>query len=169
MQRSKICGGCNRTLSVKQFHKNKCHPDGFCTQCKDCKTAYGKKYWLINKKKLKVGRQKNYKMNKRKILDANLKRNAEKGWEYRIKERYGVTPKQYYAVLKKQGGGCYICGSTPKKRKLHIDHCHKTGQVRGLLCMRCNRGLSWFSDSPERLSRAAKYLKKNHKKHWEQK
>ena len=65
----------------------------------------------------------------------------------------------YDAQLVKQGGGCAICGARPKVRRLNVDHEHLSGAVRGLLCARCNRGLGWFADRPERLEGAALYLK----------
>jgi len=69
----------------------------------------------------------------------------------------GVTDEAYEALLEAQGGGCAICGAKPKTRRLHVDHDHATGKVRGLLCHRCNRALptwvtiAWLHD-------AAKYL-----------
>jgi hypothetical protein len=62
--------------------------------------------------------------------------------------------------LERQGGGCAICGRPPKVggRRLNVDHDHLTGAVRGLLCANHNRGLAWFSDSPDFLRIAATYL-----------
>lgn len=77
-----------------------------------------------------------------------------------LQKKYGITLKQYNAMLRKQKGGCWICKTKPKKRMLAVDHSHATGEVRGLLCHRCNRGLVWFSDKPERLHMAAEYLEK---------
>lgn len=55
-----------------------------------------------------------------------------------------LLPREYDALLAAQGGHCAICPSTPKSRRLHVDRDHRTGEVRGLLCMRCNRALpSW--------------------------
>ena len=54
---------------------------------------------------------------------------------------------------------CAICYSPPEgKRLLAQDHCHRTGQLRGFLCMRCNTGLGFFNDDPRLLRRAARYL-----------
>lgn len=64
----------------------------------------------------------------------------------------------YEAQLARQGGGCAICASTPKSRRLHIDHDHKTGVVRGLLCFPCNRLLLGAHRDPARLRAAAAYL-----------
>ena len=55
-----------------------------------------------------------------------------------------------------QDGKCLVCGGWDER--LNVDHDHKTDTVRGLLCQRCNVGLGWFEDDPERLNRAIKYL-----------
>jgi len=61
-------------------------------------------------------------------------------------KQLGVTDAEYARLLEAQGGGCAICGNPPKTRRLHVDHDHRTGQVRGLLCHRCNRALaSWVT------------------------
>lgn len=58
----------------------------------------------------------------------------------------GVTDAEYTALLTVQGGGCAICNAKPKTRRLHVDHDHATGEVRGLLCHRCNRALpTWVT------------------------
>jgi hypothetical protein len=72
----------------------------------------------------------------------------------------GVDDERYAIMLADQGGGCAICGATPKSRRLNVDHDHKTGAVRGLLCHACNRFLlpRW---TPERLRVAANYVERN--------
>lgn len=58
----------------------------------------------------------------------------------------GVTDEEYARMLAAQGGGCAICGAKPKTRRLHVDHDHASGKVRGLLCHRCNRALpTWVN------------------------
>jgi hypothetical protein len=58
----------------------------------------------------------------------------------------GITDADYAAMLARQYGGCAICGRPPKTRRLHVDHDHRTGAVRGLLCHRCNRNLpTWVT------------------------
>lgn len=59
---------------------------------------------------------------------------------------HALADDEYAAMLARQGGGCAICGTTPKTRRLHTDRDHKTGAVRGLLCHRCNRALpQWIT------------------------
>jgi len=77
--------------------------------------------------------------------------------------KYGLTAEQYKQRLADQGGGCAICAATSSRGKpgerLHVDHCHQSGRVRGLLCSECNRGIGHFRDDAERLERAAAYLR----------
>ena len=69
----------------------------------------------------------------------------------------GVGDDEYEWMLAEQGGVCAICGSPPKSRRLHVDHDHRTGAVRGLLCFRCNRALPSYVTA-EWLHAAASYL-----------
>jgi hypothetical protein len=72
-------------------------------------------------------------------------------------KQLGVTPEEYDRLLAKQDGHCALCPAVPKTRRLDTDHDHKTGQVRGLLCHRCNRALpNWIT--PAWLDRAWMYL-----------
>jgi hypothetical protein len=73
-----------------------------------------------------------------------------------VKNKYGLSEQQYNDLLDKQGEYCAICGDyliSP-----HVDHDHKTGNVRGLLCADCNQGLGHFRDSPENCYFAHIYL-----------
>lgn len=82
-----------------------------------------------------------------------------------IKRRYGITIEEYWDMHEAQSGGCAICGSETSQNKrasnflpLFIDHCHETGQVRGLLCSKCNHALGLMNDNPDLLEQAAQYL-----------
>lgn len=88
------------------------------------------------------------------------KRLAGERWARHIGLTYGLTVAQYEQILDKQGGVCYICrrarGTT---KRLQVDHDHKTGKVRGLLCSPCNRDvIGHLRDDPEACRRAATYL-----------
>lgn len=71
----------------------------------------------------------------------------------------GVTDAEYERMLAAQDGHCALCPSTPKTRRLHVDHDHKTGRVRGLLCHRCNRGLPTWA-TRQWLTGAAVYVER---------
>lgn len=80
--------------------------------------------------------------------------------DLRLRRTYGITADQYDEMLDQQNGVCAICERPPKKMPLNVDHDHKSGLVRGLLCWTCNhRLLPAAGDNPERASRAAEYLK----------
>lgn len=76
------------------------------------------------------------------------------------KLRAGLTLTGYNKLLKEQGGVCWICARPPVHRRLHVDHNHKTGKIRGLLCWRCNTGLQKFSDESVRMRKAAEYIER---------
>jgi hypothetical protein len=78
---------------------------------------------------------------------------------YRMKSLFNLTPEDYDTMFEHQGGACYICFRPPKKQRLNVDHDHKTGLVRGLLCFSCNLSLGRFRDDADRLERAASYLR----------
>jgi len=77
----------------------------------------------------------------------------------RARDLLTAVDAEYERLLAAQGGGCAICGATPKTRRLHVDHDHmdRAHRVRGLLCMRCNRALpTWIT--ADWLIRAALYV-----------
>lgn len=76
-----------------------------------------------------------------------------------LRIRHGITQKQFQEMLDDQLGKCKICGKELVVSKLtHIDHDHKTGATRGLLCHNCNRGLGYFHDDLALLISAHEYL-----------
>jgi Recombination endonuclease VII len=78
---------------------------------------------------------------------------------YMLSSRYGLSVEEFDELFSAQKNACAIC----KKKigtRLHVDHCHKTGRVRGLLCVPCNRGLGMFRDNPVRLRNASRYLER---------
>lgn len=81
--------------------------------------------------------------------------NKESTRAAQIRYRYGVEAVSIDAMLAEQGGLCAICRTNPAT---HIDHCHDSGSVRGILCPPCNKGLGHFEDNEERLMAAVAYL-----------
>lgn len=80
-----------------------------------------------------------------------------------LKRQYNLSIEEYNTKLKEQGHKCFLCGKDELdlKGKLHVDHDHITGKVRGLLCINCNTGLGHFKDNIELLSKAIGYLEKH--------
>jgi hypothetical protein len=81
-----------------------------------------------------------------------------------LKRSYGIGLDDWEAMYKAQNGVCAICKKaqdsvSERNVNLCVDHCHTTGDVRGLLCSSCNRGLGFFKDHPELIEAAAAYLR----------
>ena len=91
----------------------------------------------------------------------NKRAASKKAHSSRILKTYGITGEQYDELYEAQGRKCAICQtSTGARKRLAVDHDHKTGEVRGLLCGKCNhRLLGSAHDGPEILERALEYLK----------
>ena len=76
--------------------------------------------------------------------------------------KYGMTEDQYQAIYEIQEKKCAICGALPKSRRLAVDHSHKTGYVRGLLCYRCNYALGLLRDDATVAQAVVTYLNRKH-------
>ena len=129
---------CSRCKEVKERsafytrrHRGEDKPQGYCKPCMKAYT-HANKAW-----------------------DTHCRRDR-----YYLK-KYGLTLKQYESVLADQGGVCAVCKKRKGKYRLHVDHCHTTGKIRGILCSWCNAGMGQFQDDPELLMKAIAYLQKH--------
>lgn len=144
------CRRCKNPFS-EDIETRKICPDcrGTCCQCGSALTA--ETTYAGN------ARRKQYFC--KSCVSANVKRTrGNAGFDqkaYDIQRLYGLTPAQHTELLNKASGCCQICKST---ERLHIDHDHTTGKVRGILCSSCNVGLGYFKDSPLLLLKANRYL-----------
>jgi len=87
----------------------------------------------------------------------NIHVKGKKRHDTEFRKKFGIGLHQYQTILEQQGGVCYICGNQDF-RNLAVDHDHKTGKVRRLLCTSCNTGLGKFRDDPALLRKAAEYV-----------
>lgn len=85
-------------------------------------------------------------------------------WNSRLKATYGIDVGQYNALFATQKGFCAICNKHQQdlERQLGVDHDHKTGKIRGLLCSECNSALGFFKDSRKNLENAMIYLEETY-------
>ncbi len=82
--------------------------------------------------------------------------------DYNRLRTFGVSPERYAELLELQGGGCAICGESERLgTSFSVDHDHKTGMVRGLLCRACNAAIGGLKDDVAVLQRAIDYLRGN--------
>lgn len=131
----KYCYSCEQDLPIKDFWADSSRPDGKCHKCKNCMRQ----------------RNTNYR-----------KSNPEKFAAYQLKnacKKHGIKVSDFEWLKKRQKNLCAICQRPQiRGKRLAIDHCHRTGRVRGLLCDGCNGGLGLFGDDPERLQAAIEYI-----------
>ena len=94
---------------------------------------------------------------KRETTRQRLKDPAKRAKQNKQKRlwKYGLSEEMFIGLLNRSNNSCEICQST---KKLVIDHCHKTGKVRGVLCWSCNIALGHFQDKEEKLLKALAYL-----------
>lgn len=91
----------------------------------------------------------------------NKDRTAERQRDLRLQREYGLSAEQYDILLESQHGVCALCRRADKSGyALAVDHDHKDGRVRGLLCGQCNRALGLLEDDVVVLARAIDYLKR---------
>lgn len=128
---------------------------------------YAKNYYQIHKEYFRLYHQEYYQQNKEKIRKkvkqyrtANKAKANHTHWKGLIKRLYGVSADDYSRLFEEQHGCCAICGKhqSKLKKRLGVDHNHKTKEVRGLLCANCNAGIGYFQDSTDLLSKTIKYL-----------
>ena len=133
----------------------KCGSDhtGTQYQCPKCYAEWSRE-WRRNNRERAREIVRNY---QRRNPD-KIKRNDR---SHHLRSTYGITVEQYEKLFESQGRRCAICGSCDSRGpgvNFHVDHDHKTGKVRGLLCCNCNFVVGHSLDSPEILMRAADYL-----------
>jgi len=113
---------------------------------------YYDRYYQKNEAK-KRQQAKTYRLQNREKYNEMAKR-----WHF--KTRYGLTLEDIDAILAAQNYKCKLCGEPLVETKRCIDHDHETGEIRGILCQKCNVGLGMFNDDSKKLKLAAKYLDK---------
>ena len=136
----KNCRVCEKWKPLSQYYKDVTTPDKYSYVCKTCEKTEKDKY-----------RQKH-----RLLCSTRVKKHKL--------AKYNLTLQDYDQVRKKQKNKCAICGGVNgRERRLCIDHNHKTNQLRGLLCDKCNVGLGCFNDDLFLLNKALQYLQKSTK------
>jgi hypothetical protein len=150
----KECSKCKEIKLVCHFYWHSKTGD-YRSQCKDCWSQRASGYFKANREKVLASNKK-----WREIPENKDRMNARvRAWHYET--TYGISEDEKIAILTSQGGECAICFTDLtqlKHNKVNVDHCHKTGMVRGILCHNCNHVLGHARDNPEILDSAIRYL-----------
>lgn len=131
---TKVCRLCKEELPLTLFYKHTNTRDLHKHECKPCFNKLTLKYYFKNKES-RVAQRK----------------------DYHYRSNYGLTKEEVEKLKEEQDFKCMICEDVVD---LVVDHCHKTGKVRSLLCNKCNQGLGSFKDDPKIINKASLYLEK---------
>lgn len=151
----KKCLGCGKLKRITSFSET-------LKSCKSCR-KYRLKYYQINRENIRKKAREHYHKN-RKVIRKKWKEyyrlNSHKVRNTDLKREFGITLEDYDRILTRQGGRCAICGilNDNKSPKFHLDHCHNTKKIRGILCRNCNFLLGNAKDSQQILTKAIEYL-----------
>ncbi|MBT2399026.1 endonuclease VII domain-containing protein [Streptomyces sp. ISL-100] len=174
----KGCSTCRRVLPVSAFAANGSRPDGLQAVCRECAAEYYRRRQATLGKAVRVkvdvpdghkhcrqcGQVKPHSEWHRNStasdgLSTRCKAcRAIQGRAGHLKRQYGLTEAERDEMISAQMGICSICLAAPA---VHVDHCHETGRVRGVLCFNCNSAIGKLGDDPDTLRRAVAYLEGN--------
>jgi hypothetical protein len=160
----KKCTKCGVLRPLDEFYRASGTRDGLRGDCKTCFQARAKaRNELIRKenvaraKKWRADNPERYRETQRRMRSTPQGKTRQRAGY--LKRKYGITIEQYDELLAAQGGRCAICRREPRPDiSLHLDHDHESGQLRGVLCFRCNNALGDFDDEVSLLRAAVGYL-----------
>ena len=158
---TKRCTACKKDKPLSEFYSDR-RRKGLRARCVICTNGDN-------------GSRRNANLEKYRHIEAQSKTRDRVGagkarvWQrnFKLLKKFGLTMVQVEEMISSQGNGCAICGrdvviSAPGRGRQDlacVDHDHKTGDVRGILCNRCNTAIGLLGDSPLLLIRALRYLK----------
>lgn len=153
----RICNKCNVEKHSSEFHNcSKSYTGGIKYSCKKCSKLIRHNYYKNNKLRTKETCKLWVKNNPHKMKLYYKKQD--------LKKLYGLTIEKFNNMLREQNYNCAICAqhmSNCTKKTLYVDHCHKTGKIRKLICGNCNSGLGMFKDRIDLLQLAISYIKEH--------
>ena len=150
---TKTCSKCGVTKTFAEFSLSREATETrnavYRSHCKECQATAARQWFADNPERANENRRR-----------------------WNLQNTYGLTVAEYNALLREQGGVCAVCGKdeqntrrrTGKQLRLAVDHCHDTGAVRGLLCLKCNRAIGLLDDDPVLMRKATSYLLRHRRK-----
>lgn len=178
LEQTRICRACHQTKLICEFRVRPDKPHLHRHQCLPCERFYKARWKAENPEAASSYKGTlEYKESQRRYMRRLRMEDPEKyrrlSRSYNLKSDYGITLEDYELIYSAQGGKCAICEESGKAYDatitgrgnvpgiLVVDHDHKTGKIRELLCSRCNNALGWFKDDPVFLLKAVAYLRKH--------
>jgi hypothetical protein len=158
----KRCKKCGAAKPVEDFYGNRGARDGRRPECKACTNANRLKRYRLNRER-EIARVRAWQKANPERLKAWRKKNRDRlNKQLRaihLRNKFGLTTDEYSRMLESQAGVCALCEAAPTPGiSLHVDHDHGTGEIRGLLCVRCNNAIGLLRENPDLMRRAARYV-----------
>ncbi len=154
---TKHCPRCQQTFPLAAFSKSKRNVSGYQSYCKACMYERLKEWSALPGKKAHLAAR----------LREQRAKDPERFRDYDLRSTRGVPPGTYQRMYEEQQGKCAICQTSKLqagKYRLHLDHCHETGIIRGLLCHNCNVGIGNLRHDEKIIRAAIDYLNRTSKK-----
>jgi hypothetical protein len=162
----KTCNHCRLDKELCEFGKDRTSRDGVNPKCRLCCQEFQRKRRLEKSRYDRDYRERN--RDRLRLRDRErAARRTDWRKDYRLQRVFGISLAQYELKLAEQGGVCAVCGKpewvvgqAERVKRLAVDHDHKTGKIRGLLCNNCNRALGMLYDDVSLVLNMAAYLRR---------
>lgn len=154
----KACSKCGVFKIIAEFHKSAKGKDGLASACKVCRSRHHKECYQGDPEKFRVKSRNRYKN----MSPEQKKEEIGRTRAHKLKSQFGLTPEAWSSMLASQSGVCDICKTVPTgNKRFSVDHDHKTGVVRGLLCSTCNTALGLLKESIPSAESLIRYISKH--------
>ena len=145
----KQCTDCKQTKTIDNFYKSHITPAGtqvYKSRCKSCQQIKDRQRWA----NMSIEQKRKW----------QEKSNSDKDYHknYRLTSKYNITLEMFNEMYSNQNGRCFICEEAVSENEIRVDHDHKTGKVRKLLCHNCNVILGHSKEKKEILMKCVEYL-----------
>lgn len=147
----KNCSTCKVGKPTTDFGTDKRRRDGLSCQCRECMRNSYRLWARSNPEKVQAKKRRQWRSDSDRINTLRRERKSH------LKYLFGLPIERYEAMIEAQQGKCAICACVPKDA-LCVDHDHLTGNIRALLCRKCNAGIGLLGDDLDRLRAAVRYL-----------
>lgn len=144
-----VCKKCKKEKGAIDFYKKS------MSMCKDCVKESNKSYKARKREKI-LKDHIEYNLRNKAAIRLYCEEYYIKNKERLLLKRYNITLEAYKKLYERQNGRCFIC---QREVDLVVDHCHETGEVRGLLCKKHNSAIGFMEDNIVFLERAIEYLR----------
>jgi hypothetical protein len=158
----KTCNRCKVEMDESAFYAKR-DGTGTTPRCKACYCEVSRRSYRKRTPEQNEARREDSRLKQRAYKARHAERVRARARDHYLKKTYGLTLLEQNAYVSAQDGKCAICRQElrPGSHGLCVDHCHGSGQIRGLLCNSCNLGIGYFKDNPVNLQRAIAYLIKH--------